>query len=78
MLLIETGDPPLQICNAAGSVLQLLIGWADIVAAVFGLEPIGWVDAIDWLAMELHNGCCEVIGKTSTKWMLTNVFIYLD
>ena len=41
MLLIETGDPPLQICNAAGSVLQLLIGWADIVAAVLGLEPIG-------------------------------------
>ena len=41
MLLIETGDPPLQICNAAGSALQLLIGWADIVAAVVGLEPIG-------------------------------------
>ena len=61
------GDPPLNDGTGASSVFQVLIGWEELVAAEFGLEPIGWVGAIDWLATELHNSCCEVLGGISIK-----------
>ena len=39
--IIELGDPPLQDCIDVSSVFHAFIECGELVAAVFGFEPIG-------------------------------------